>query len=63
MHKGLLLVLQADADSDGALLCAVLNRPTSVQPSRSEAQPPAAPAVAPQLQPRSGAHGLGPGQG
>ena len=61
VHKGLLLVLQADADSDGALLCAVLNRPISVPPSRSEAQTPAAPAVAPQLPLRSGPHGLGPG--
>ena len=33
VHKGLLLVLQADADSDGALLCAVLNRPTSASVS------------------------------
>ena len=33
MHKGLLLVLQADADTDGALLCAVLNRPTSASVS------------------------------
>ena len=33
VHKGLLLVLQADADTDGALLCAVLNRPTSASVS------------------------------